>query len=208
MEQAGPDKRLPGAPMTATIMFCDLRGFTSFAKELEATQVMDILSRYHQEMAGAIFEHDGTLVAAAGDGLMAAFGAPIESADHADRAVATVRELLDRRLPAFNAWLEAEGLSGFDMGVGLASGPVSVGTVGFERRLEFAVVGDTTNLAARLQDATKSEGARVLIAASTVSALTRPDAALEELREIDVRGRGAVAVWTLAERSPAVSGRS
>jgi len=135
-----------------------------------------------------------------GDGIMALFGAPIERSDHADRAIAAAREMRDARLPAFNAWC-AGRVPGeaFRMGIGIASGPVMSGNVGSERRMEYAAVGDTTNMAARLQALTKETEAMVLIADSTRAALTAAVADLEAVGALDVRGRQVpAAVWTLA----------
>ena len=89
-------------------MFSDLRGFTSFAETLEPEQVIDALNRYLTAMSEAILDHGGTLVAYMGDGIMAVFGAPLQQDDHADRALAAARDMLDR-LEGFNAWLRERG---------------------------------------------------------------------------------------------------
>ena len=94
----------------------------------------------------------GTLIAYMGDGIMAAFGAPLEQEDHADRALRAAREMIGPRLERFNAWLAEQGHeSGFAMGVGLNSGPVMAGNVGSEQRVEYTTIGDTTNTASRLE---------------------------------------------------------
>jgi adenylate cyclase len=136
-----------------------------------------------------------------GDGIMAVFGAPIEQPDHADRALAAAREMLEARLPAFNAWLAAEGLGdGFRMGIGINSGTVMSGNVGSERRLEYTALGDTTNTAARLEQMTKGTAHQLLVADATRALLTRGAPDLVDGGELPVRGRQAtVRVWTLAE---------
>ena len=91
--------RLGGVQRDGTVMFSDLRGFTSFAEALPPEQVIDVLNHYLSEMSDAILDHGGTLVAYMGDGIMAVFGAPIEQDDHADRALAAAREMLGERLP-------------------------------------------------------------------------------------------------------------
>ena len=93
------DLRLGGVRMEATVLFTDLRGFTTFSERLPAEEVIEVLNRYLGEMSDAILAHGGTLVSYIGDGIMAVFGAPIEQADHADRALAAAREMLDVRLP-------------------------------------------------------------------------------------------------------------
>ena len=149
------DPRLGGERMDATVLFSDLRGFTSFAEARDPEQVIDVLNRYLTAMSDAILDHDGTLVAYMGDGIMAVFGAPVASTDHADRALAAARAMLER-LEEFNAWIRERGHGdGFKMGIGLHSGPVMSGNVGSARRLEYAAIGDTTNTAARLEGMTK-----------------------------------------------------
>src|SRR5205807_7233774 len=114
--------RLGGVQREGTVMFTDLRGFTTFAESLKPDGVIDVLNRYLSEMSDAILDHGGTLVAYMGDGIMAVFGAPLPQEDHADRALAAALEMRDVRLPRFNEWLRAEGLSeGFRMGIGLNS---------------------------------------------------------------------------------------
>ena len=148
--------RLGGVQREGTIMFTDLRGFTSFSEKLTPPQVIDVLNHYLSEMSDAILDNGGTLVAYMGDGIFAVFGAPLELPDHADRALRTAREMLEVRLPRFNEWIRSQGLGdGFRMGIGLNSGHVMSGHVGSERRVEYAAVGDTTNTASRIESLTK-----------------------------------------------------
>ena len=192
------DVRLGGELLTATVLFSDLRGFTSFAEGREPAEVIGVLNRYLTEMSDAILDHDGTLVAYMGDGIMAVFGAPIASDDHADKALGAAREMLDR-LERFNDWLRSEGLGdGFKMGIGLNTGDVMSGNVGSARRLEYTTIGDTTNSAARLEGMTKGTPYQLFVADSTRSQLATPPDDLESLDELEVRGRkGAMKVWAL-----------
>jgi adenylate cyclase len=201
--QADDDLRLGGRELQSTVMFCDLRGFTSVAEHLPAEQVIDLLNRYLTEMSDAILEHDGTIVSYMGDGIMAVFGAPLPQDDHADRAVATARELLTERLPRFNEWALDNGVAEpFRMGIGLNSGPVMSGNVGSARRLEYTAVGDTTNTASRLEGMTKDAGTPVLISDATKDALHDGDAALTYVGELELRGRATrLKAWTLANES-------
>ena len=126
--------RLGGVRGEATVMFSDLRGFTSFSETLEPERVIESLNRYLTEMSEAILDHGGTLVAYMGDGIMAVFGAPLKQDDHADRALEAAREMLDR-MDGFNGWLREQGLhDGFKMGIGLNSGAGDVR----QRRLRAA----------------------------------------------------------------------
>ncbi len=161
--------------------------------------VIDVLNHYLTEMSDAILAHGGTVMTYMGDGIMAVFGAPIEHPEHADRALAAAREMAQNRLAAFNRWFSERGLGdGFRMGIGLCSGPVRSGNVGSQRRIEYTAVGDTTNIAARLQSTSKETPHGVLLADSTRLALQTEPSDLEPLGEVALRGRRApVRVWTL-----------
>jgi adenylate cyclase len=192
------DVRLGGELLTATVLFSDLRGFTSFAEGREPSEVIGVLNRYLTEMSDAILDHDGTLVAYMGDGIMAVFGAPIAADDHAEKALGAAREMLDR-LERFNAWLRDEGLGdGFKMGIGLNSGDVMSGNVGSARRLEYTTIGDTTNTAARLEGMTKGTPYQLFVADTTFGRLRAAPQDMECLDELEVRGRKAgLKVWAL-----------
>jgi adenylate cyclase len=192
--------RLGGVRGEATVMFSDLRGFTSFAETLQPEQVIDALNRYLTAMSEAILDHGGTLVAYMGDGIMAVFGAPLQQDDHADRALAAARDMLDK-LEGFNGWLREEELhQGFKMGIGLNTGPVMSGNVGSERRLEYTALGDTTNTAARLEGMTKGTPYQLYLADSTRDALRTPADDLAAVGEFEVRGRKAkIKLWSLAD---------
>ena len=195
--------RLGGVRGEATVMFSDLRGFTSFAETLQPEQVIDALNRYLTAMSEAILDHGGTLVAYMGDGIMAVFGAPLHQDDHADRALAAARDML-HRLDGFNGWLREQELhQGFKMGIGLNSGPVMSGNVGSERRLEYTALGDTTNTAARLEGMTKGTPHQLYVADSTYTSLTTPADDLVEVGEFEVRGRKAkIKLWSLTDEEP------
>jgi adenylate cyclase len=166
--------------------------------------VIEVLNRYLSEMSDAILDHGGTLVAYMGDGIMAVFGAPIVQEDHADRALATAREMLAERLPHFNAWLKENGLgSGFRMGIGLNSGLLMSGNVGSERRVEYTAVGDATNVAARIEQLTKGTPHQLMISGMTKDALTDPPDDLVFVEGVELRGRRArTSIWSLADGRP------
>ena len=181
----------------ATVMFIDLRGFTTFAESHPVEQVIAVLGRYLGTMGDAVLDHGGTLVDFLGDGLMAVFGAPIEGVDHADRAVAAARDMAAHRLPDFNGWLQAEGIEGFRMGIGLNSGRVMSGTLGSERRIDYAVIGDTVNSASRIEQLTKQTGHTILLAEQTRTNLTKSADELTFVDEFEVRGKQSrVRLWT------------
>jgi len=199
LERTDDDLRIGGVSTVGTVMFTDLRGFTAFSENRAPELVIDALNRYFDETSDTILEHGGTLVAYRGDGFLAAFGAPIEVEDHADRALATARDMVEVRLPRFNDWLRSNG---FDedvrMGVGLNSGPFMSGNVGSLRRLEYTVHGDTVNTASRIEGLTKSLGPPILLSETTRAALLRPPPDLTPVGEVEVRGRrSAVVLWTV-----------
>jgi adenylate cyclase len=196
LRQTGADLRLGGVEREATVLFSDLRDFTSFAEPLAPERVIAILNRYLESMTDAILDHGGTLISYMGDGIMAVFGAPVEQADHADQGLAAAREMTGERLERFNAWLAKQGIDHvFRMGVGLNTGTVASGNVGSPRRLEYAAIGDTVNTAARLENMTKGSPHQIFVAASTRERLRHHDA-LTFLGELPVRGRDEpIAVW-------------
>jgi adenylate cyclase len=208
LARTGEGLRIGGVQREGTVMFTDLRGFTSFAESLPPDRVIEVLNHYLSGMSDAILNHGGTLVAYMGDGIMAVFGAPIKQEDHADRALAAAREMLWKRLPAFNEWIHSEGLGeGFRMGIGLNSGDVMSGNVGSERRLEYTAIGDTTNTASRLEGMTKGTAHQLFVADSTRSLLRDPPSDLVYVDEFEVRGRVAkVKLWSLPDGAPAPEG--
>jgi adenylate cyclase len=199
LSAADDDLCLGGVRLQSTVMFCDLRDFTAFAELRPADQVIDTLNCYLSEMSEAIRERGGTLVDYQGDGIVAAFGAPLEQADHADRALAAVREMVGPRLEALNAWVRQHNLGpGFEIGIGVNSGIVMSGNVGCKFRLEYTVIGDTANTASRLEALTKQLPHSVLISESTRAMLRSEPTDLVYVDAAQIRGKRAKSVlWTL-----------
>jgi adenylate cyclase len=197
---AGEDLRLGGVQRDCTILFSDLRGFTSFSESQSPEHVIEVVNYYLNEMTEAILAAGGTLISYMGDGIMAAFGAPLEQDDHADRALTAAREMIGARLEHFNDWLAEQGHeSGFAMGVGLNSGPVMAGNVGSEQRVEYTTIGDTTNTASRLEGMTKGSGHMLFVADTTRERMKQAPDSLILVGELEVRGRvEPVPVWTIA----------
>jgi adenylate cyclase len=205
MKNVDEDLRLGGERRVVTVLFSDIRGFTTFSEARAPENVIEILNRYLTTMTDVILRHGGTLVTFMGDGIMAVFGAPIELEDHADRAYAAACEMAGSALDEFNEWMRAEGHGdGFRIGVGLNSGEVMAGNVGSEKRLEYTVIGDTTNTASRIEGMTKGSGHMVMLSESTRLALTGKQPDLEPMDAMEVRGRQArVVIW-----APAANGAS
>lgn len=200
LKNVDQDLRLGGELCVVTVLFSDIRGFTTFSEGREPQRVIEVLNRYLTTMTDVILAQGGTLVTFIGDGIMAAFGAPIEMDDHADRALATAREMAGPALDEFNEWLRSEGDEDFQIGIGLNSGAVMAGNVGSERRLEYTLIGDTTNTASRIEGMTKGTPHTILLSDSTRLTLLREDPALEQIDAMEVRGRRAkVIVWTVVD---------
>jgi adenylate cyclase len=191
--------RLGGERRVVTVLFSDIRGFTTFSEERPPEVVIEVLNRYLSAMTDVIHRHGGTLIAFMGDGIMAVFGAPQELPDHADRALAAAREMTGRALDAFNAWMRDQGHGdGFRIGVGLNSGAVMAGNVGSDRRMEYTAIGDTTNTASRLEGLTKGTPHMIFLADSTREMLTGDPGDVINVDEMEVRGREAkVVIWSV-----------
>ena len=144
-------------------MFVDVRSFTTFAERLRPIEVVAALNRLFERIVPLVHRHGGHVDKYAGDGLFAVFGAPRHHADHADRALRAALEISDAVRDEFGAALS--------VGVGLNSGPVVAGNVGGAGRLQFSVIGDAVNIAARVESATRQTGDPVLLTGQTLASL-------------------------------------
>ena len=166
-----------------TVVFLDLRGFTAFSDNAEPEEVMDFLHRYHDEMGKLVFKYDGTLERFMGDGMVVIFNDPIPCDDHTQKAARMSLEMRDRVKELRNAWLKM-GYD-LDLGVGLAAGYATLGTVGFEGRLDYGTIGNLPNLAARL--CAEAKGGQILTDLKTTSKLEKLFNA-EMLEEVHLKG--------------------
>jgi class 3 adenylate cyclase/CheY-like chemotaxis protein len=149
----GQDKLLQSHRREISVLFCDLRGFTAFTETNEPEEVMGVLSEYHREMCALIDRYEGTIQGFAGDGIIALFNDPVPCADHAERTVRLAADMRDKVAELAAGW-SRRGLD-LGCGIGVALGYATLGTVGFERRLEYAAIGSVMNLASRLCDEAK-----------------------------------------------------
>jgi len=160
------DVSLGSSRRLVTVLFSDLRGFTSISEKLEPEQVTEMLREYLTEMTRIVFKHGGTVDKYIGDCVMALYNVPFEDPEHAANAVRTGLEFQERTLAAAARWEERFGVT-IRNGVGINTGEAIVGTLGSEQRLEYTAIGDTVNLAARLESITKDYGASIIISEST-----------------------------------------
>ena len=185
----------PGAGESCelTVLFCDIRGFTGLSEKLDAPAVVDLLNEFHSAMVEEIFARGGTLDKYLGDGLLAYFNAPVRQPDHATRAVDCALAMV-RRLDSLNASRAAAGKSPLGIGIGLHAGHAVVGNVGAPHRREFTAIGDTVNVASRLQSLTREHNTPVLVSEAVADAVPA-DAGVgfrfEPAGETAVRGRDA-----------------
>jgi adenylate cyclase len=150
-----------------TLLFSDIRGFTTLSESRSPEEVIALLNRYFTLQVDVVFNHGGSLDKFIGDCIMAMWGAPLDQPDHARRAVACALDMADT-LQAFKRELGAEQ-SDFDVGIGLHSGPAVVGLMGSQkRRLEYTAIGDTVNLASRIEGLTKDAKRRILVSRETM----------------------------------------
>jgi adenylate cyclase len=206
--RADGNLRLGAVERDCTVLFSDLRGFTSFAEKQPAERVIEVVNCYLSEMTEAILGAGGTLIAYMGDGIMAVFGAPLEQPDHAHRALTAATEMIGPRLERFNAWVAEQGHDHeFVMGVGVNSGLVMAGNIGSEQRVEYTALGDTTNTASRLEGMTKGSGHMLFVSDTTRERMQDPPDNLVLVGELEIRGRvAAVPVWTILGAEPTGDG--
>jgi adenylate cyclase len=184
---ARDDEALFGIACEASVLFADVRGFTSMAEELSARETVETLNELFTELYEAVSDNDGVLDKYIGDAVMAVFGAPISSGRDPQNALAAGLEML-RMLDAINLRRRARGQEPMRIGIGIASGEVVAGTIGSPKRMDYTVIGDSVNLAARLQDLTKAYGVEMLVDEATARAI-RGSQPLREIDLIAVRGR-------------------
>lgn len=167
-----PDRlRLGGEKKELSILFSDIRGFTSISEKLDAQDLSALLNEYLTPMTNLVFDYKGTLDKYIGDALMAFFGAPLAYTDggHAWRSCHVAIQMLDELTKLQDGWRE-QGLPELDIGIGINTGECSVGNMGSAQRFDYTVLGDAVNLAARLEGTNKMYGTRILISEFTLAA--------------------------------------
>jgi adenylate cyclase len=180
---------LGGRRVEGSVMFSDIRGFTSLVESQPPEEVIELLNSYYTLMFDAISGHGGVVNQMVGDGLMAIFGAPFALADPAGSAVAAAREMI-ALVEDFDRQQAALGKSQIRIGVGIATGWMVAGYTGTQQRATYTCVGDTVNLAARLEAHTKKAGHAILVDAATRARLAG-SIAVETLGPVPIRGKAS-----------------
>lgn len=182
---------LGGEKRRVTVLFSDIRNFTTISEKLDAHEVVEFLNRYFESICAIILEQGGTIDKYIGDAVMVQFGAPVPYPDHAARALRTALAMREAAVD-FMSWMSERfadrNLPAFNIGIGIHTGEAIVGNVGSCRRMEYTVIGDTVNLASRLESATKTLGCMIVASSETLKAA---DVAIRIGRHdvIQVKGR-------------------
>lgn len=186
-----PEKlKLGGEKKDITVFFSDVRDFTSISEKLSPEQLSHALNIYMTKMTDLLMEHDGTLDKYIGDAIVGYWGAPVETNDHAYKAIKSARAQIEA-LPEVNEQLRSEGLPEFEAGIGLNSGICSVGNMGSNEIFQYTALGDSMNLGARVEGLCKPYRSRLLISEFTYKKLTEEQKQEFLIRRMDkVRVKG------------------
>jgi adenylate cyclase len=178
--------QLSGDRRRISVLFCDIRGFSTMSERMPPEKVVAVLNEYFECMVEVVFRNHGTLDKFIGDGMMVIFGAPEDDPCQEEHALQTAIEM-QRELEMLRRKWQPEGVD-IRIGVGINSGPAVVGNIGSSRRMDYTAIGDTVNLASRLESATKDLGVGILVSEYTYNAL-RGMFAFRSMGEVTVRGR-------------------
>jgi adenylate cyclase len=186
-----------GEMRTVTVLFADLRNYTPMVERTEPKEVVKLLNGYFKEMDEAVRSHQGLVLQYIGDEIEAVFGAPVHIDDHPTKAVQAALEMA-KRLRDFNKELEGQGLPPLAHGIGVHTGEVVAANIGSPDRLSYALIGDTVNLASRVQDLNKEMGTEILITEATRAGL-REAFPLKALPPVRVKGKTQeIQIYTVA----------
>jgi adenylate cyclase len=193
--------KLGGEKRELTVLFSDIRGFTSLSEQMAPERLVALLNGYLTPMTDIVFENGGTLDKYMGDSIMAFYGAPLAQPDHALRASRTALGMLDKLEELRVKW-RAEDLPELAIGIGICSGPMVVGNMGSQSRFDYTVMGDAVNLGSRLEGANKTYGTRVILAETTL-ALLAGQVTARSLDIVRVKGkRQSVRIYELLSIGP------
>lgn len=181
------DLKLGGKRAIVTVLFSDIRGFTSLSEKMSAEEVSMILNEYFAEMEPIITKYNGVINKFIGDAVMALFGEPIQDINHAQNAVKCAYEMLKKVEYLREKWLY-EGKPKIEIGIGINTGEVFIGNIGTETRMEYTVIGDTVNLASRIESYNKVYKTNLLVSSSTYASIA-DIADVIKISEVQIRGK-------------------
>ena len=181
------DLKLGGKRSVVTILFSDIRGFTSLSEKMEAVDVSKLLNDYFSEMEPIITKYNGVINKFIGDAVMAVFGDPIEDENHPQNAVKCAYEMLLKLEYLREKWVQ-EGKPKIEIGIGINTGEDFVVNIGTESRMEYTVIGDSVNLASRIESFNKEYKTNLLVSSSTYSYISSI-AEVREIRDVQIRGK-------------------
>lgn len=181
------DIKLGGKRANVTVLFADIRGFTSMSEKMTAEEVSVILNEYFTEIEPIITKYNGVINKFIGDAVMAIFGEPIQDINHPVNAVKCANDMLKKVNQLQDKWL-FEGKPKIEIGIGINTGEAFVGNIGSEKRLEYTVIGDTVNLASRIESYNKVYRTNFLISSSTYSYVSSI-ADVIKISEVQIRGK-------------------
>jgi len=182
------DLGLGGEKRELSVLFCDIRGFTTMAESLPPETLVHLLNDYLTHMTERVFRHEGLLDKYIGDAIMAVYGAPLAQPDHAKRACRTAADML-RALRDLQPGWEKQGLPKLDLGIGINSGAMVVGNMGSTSRFDYTVIGDAVNLGSRIEALNKQYGTHILLSEFTYQQVKDEFPHVREVDVTAVRGR-------------------
>ena len=193
--------RLGGQRREMTVLFSDIRGFTTVSESGQPEAIVHMLNEYFTRMVDLVILHKGTLDKFVGDMVMALFGAPLDDPRHADHAVEAALDMIDA-LQTLNAAWQADGRPPLDIGIGINTGPMIAGNIGSEQIMSYTVIGDAVNLGSRLESLNKQYGTRIIISEATRARLTGRYE-VRALGDVVVKGKTRpVAIFEVVRRMP------
>jgi adenylate cyclase len=179
--------KLGGERRELTVLFSDIRGFTTISERLAPEALTELLNEYLTPMTDLVFKFDGTLDKYMGDAIMAIYGAPVPYPHHPRAACETALDMMEELARLRQGW-KARGLPEIDIGIGVNTGPMSVGNMGSRTRFDYTVLGDNVNLGSRLEGLNKTYGTHIIISQFT-QALVKDDFTFREIDSVIVKGK-------------------
>ena len=179
---------LGGTKKTLSVLFSDIRGFTTYSERMDPQVVVSIINKYLSAMSEPVLAHEGTIDKFIGDAIFAIFGAPLDNSDHATEACEVALEML-HKLKDVNTYLIGEGYGPLKMGIGLNTGEMTIGNIGSEKRFDYTAIGDSVNLGSRIEGLTKHFNVNILVSEFTKAACQQHQFLFRALPATRVQGK-------------------